>query len=124
MRSLVFADVRIEIFQDSTRITLGDGSIILGQPEDTDSYRETAERTGYGDDVVQMCIDHELTHVALAHFLQSPSPTLECVGKENTNGSYKASCADLALRELEETAILALQKYARAAKIDLVKLFT
>jgi hypothetical protein len=116
VHDIIFEGTRIEIFPTSTRITLADGAVIVGAPEDTDTYRETARETGYDTDVTTLCIEHELTHVALAFWLQTISPTLEFVGKQVE--------VDLDLRELEESAVLAFQKYARAMKIDLVKLFS
>jgi hypothetical protein len=115
LHSLHFDATRVEIFDDSTRITLDDGSIIHGMPEDTDSYRATALYHGYDTDTTTLCIEHELMHVALAYWLQSVSPTLEFVGKGTE--------ADVDLRILEEDAVFSIQRYARAAKIDIVKLF-
>jgi hypothetical protein len=116
MHTLSLGGTRIEISDDHTRITLPDGSVINGSPEDTDHYRDNALRAGYGADVMQFCIDHELSHVALAQWLHSISPTLEFVGN---GGDY-----DFALRELEEDVVLALQRYTRAMNINLVERFS
>lgn len=43
-----------------------DGSRVPACPEDTDEYRATALRLGYGADTWSMCRDHELGHSWLA----------------------------------------------------------
>lgn len=105
------ADAVVEVYTDSTCITFGDGGVVYGAPEDTDDYRATAQRYGYGDDTLRLCKEHEVTHIALCHWLGVPSPTMELV----RHGTGKVH-----LNHLEEAAVLAVQHFARAAGIDLV----
>lgn len=105
----------IEIWPDSLRITLADGSIVLAMAEDTDAYRATALANGYGDDAALLCRDHDIMHLALAYWLRTDSPTMGHVGQGVDAGEY--------VRGLEEDAVLAIQRYARARGIDLLNLF-
>jgi hypothetical protein len=110
-----FGANQIEIFPDSTRVTLPDGATILGMPEDTDEYRKTASDTGYNDDTLRLCHEHELAHLALCDFLGlSESPTMRMVA----SGSGQQWIADA-----EEAAVLALQNFANAININLIELF-
>ena len=108
---LHFGQTTVEVWPDSTRIVFADGSTVPGAPEDTDAYRATAARYGYGDDTLQLCKDHEVMHVALCHWLGIDSPTMEIV---RTGGDASL------LNGLEEAAVLAVQHFARAAGIDLL----
>jgi hypothetical protein len=105
------AEALVEVYADSTRITFVDGGVVYGAPEDTDDYRATAQRHGYGADTLRLCKEHEVMHVALCHWLGLPSPTMELV----RHGIGKSH-----LNHLEETAVLAVQHFARVAGIDLV----
>jgi hypothetical protein len=114
---LSFGTTTVVVYDDSTLITFADGSPIAGAPEDTDDYRATAQRFGYGCDTLQMCKDHEVMHIALCHWLGLPdSPTMALIrGK----GDDRA----MMLNRLEEAAVLAVQHFARAAGVDLMKIF-
>jgi hypothetical protein len=112
---LTFGANRVEFFPDSTRITLHDGATICGMPEDTDSYRETAAEHGYRDDTLRLCQEHELTHVALAHILGlAESPTMRMVA--SGNGHQR-------LANIEEAAVLALQRFANVVGVNLIDRF-
>jgi hypothetical protein len=101
----------VEVYADHTRIWFADGGTVDGAPEDTDDYRATAQRHGYGDDTLRLCKEHEVTHIALCHWLGVASPTMQLV-RHGTGQPH--------LNHLEETAVLAVQHFARAAGIDLV----
>jgi hypothetical protein len=101
----------IEVYADSTRIIFDDGSVVYGAPEDTDDYRATAQRYGYGEDTLRLCKEHEVTHIALCDWLGLSSPTMELV---------RHGTGEVHLNHLEESAVLAVQHFARAAGIDLV----
>lgn len=108
---LRFGPTTVEVWPDHTRIVFDDGSTVPGAPEDTDAYRDTAARYGYGNDTLQLCKDHEVMHIALCHWLGIDSPTMEIM---RTGGAASR------LNGLEETAVLAVQHFARAAGVDLV----
>jgi hypothetical protein len=63
-----FKHCYVIVDSDNKRIEThyGDGSIAVGVPQDTDSYRQTARDLGYGDDTWLMTVEHELLHTALA----------------------------------------------------------
>src|SRR5215213_9615400 len=95
----------VELLEQGTRISWPDGTVVLGQPHETESYKETARSYGYGEDVGQLCTEHEVTHVALAHWLGFPSQVMDMLrGKQSS----------IHLQELEENAVLAIQAYMRA----------
>jgi hypothetical protein len=84
----------------------------VAAPEDTNPYRATAQRLGYGPDTFRMMRDHEILHTAIAHLLGLPeSPTLRGVaeGKGPTP-----------LTDLEEEVVCSLAKLARMVGIDLI----
>src|SRR4051812_37338617 len=109
---LKFGENQVELFPESTRITLRCGSTILGAPEDTDGYRQTAYNNGYGTDTLRLCKEHEATHVALAHWLGlNESPTMRLVAT-NEGKQYIA--------DTEEAAVLAIQRFANAVGIKLI----
>jgi hypothetical protein len=117
MVTLTFGGTTVQVLADGTQIEFADGTTVVGQPEDTDAYRHTAQTHGYGADTLSLCIEHEVMHVALADWLGvSDSPTMKAVRTNRLTD-------DLPFRTLEEAAVLAVQRYARAAGIDLVKRF-
>jgi hypothetical protein len=116
--TIAIGPTTISIFPTSTLISFADGRTVAGQPEDTAAYRATAFQHGYDEDTLRMWIDHEIIHIALAHWLGlADSPTMKAV-------RYDRLEDDHSLRQLEEIAVLAVQQYARAAGLDLLRLFT
>jgi hypothetical protein len=105
----------VEIWNDCVATHLPDGVAVVAAVQDTDQYRETAERLGYGSDTVRMMRDHELSHVALAHLLGLPESLVMSSVAHGYGDNY--------LTGLEEDLILALQKFATAAGIDLFEVF-
>lgn len=110
---LTFGRTVVEIWdRDCVRTTLPDGAEVVAAPEPTASYRAQAERLGYGTDSMRMCVDHEVLHSALAAWLGlSESPTL---------GRVARGQGDSDLTGMEEDAVLALQRFANAAGVDLL----
>lgn len=84
--------------------------------QDSDEYRARAVSLGYGDDTACMSREHELGHALLARLLGLPySPTLYGLALHaDAQGPYWPSW------RTEEASVLALQRYARAAGVDLV----
>lgn len=82
------------------------GGCVLAYPEPTDEYRATAERLGYGDDVLACSRDHELAHTRLSLAAGLPcSPVLEALG-----AGAPLSPEDSAR---EEEAVMAFQAWTR-----------
>ena len=70
---------------------------------------DTAQRLGYGDDVEAMNRDHDPLHRALCAWLGVPSLAMRmAAGLDLTE-------AEAALAALEEDAVLAVQRFKRAA---------
>jgi hypothetical protein len=111
-----FGAIDVAVLDDGTRITFEDGLVVEGAPEDTDAYRATAQRLGYGDDTLRMCKEHEATHIALNHLLGLESPTMLAV-RRGVDDLHDLNC-------LEEAAVLAIQQYAVASGIDLLTKLT
>lgn len=87
--------------------------VVKSFPQDNDSYRERAKELNYGDDTLAMSIDHELVHHLLSHWLElEKSPTLDGVSKVDYFKNW----------HVEESAVLAIQKYARLMSVDIKEL--
>lgn len=84
--------------------------------QDSDEYRARAVSLGYGDDTARMSREHELGHALLAHLLGlASSPTMYGIALHGAaEGPYWPAWRD------EEACVLALQRYARSAGVDLV----
>lgn len=105
----------VSLSNGGATVVFPNGDVIDAVPHDTDSYRDTAERHGYGTDTLRLCQEHELVHLALCDWLGlGESPTFVRILAGET-----APCK---LNGLEEDAVLAVQRFARAAGIDLIKL--
>lgn len=109
---LVLGATVFEIWPDCVRTILPDGGVVVGAPQDNESYRATAFRLGYGADTAAMCRDHEAAHSWICALLGLPaSPTLSVVAHCEPGGGL--TCA-------EEDLVLALQRFCRLAGIDLM----
>jgi hypothetical protein len=103
----------IQVWPDCVRTILPDGSEVVAAPQDNDAYRATAERLGYGADTLRMSQEHELLHSWLAAHLGLPeSPTLGRVARGE---------GDTALTGLDEDAVMAIQRFANAAGVNLLE---
>jgi hypothetical protein len=98
---------------DFTRTILPDGVEVPAAPQDNADYRSRAHALGYGQDSAAMSREHELGHVLLSYILGLPeSPALR-------SAANNAGPSDLT--GMEEDAVMALQRFARAAGVDLVE---
>lgn len=85
-------------------------------PHDTDEYRARAISLGYRSDTAAMSREHEAAHHLLASLLGLPnSPTMYGIALHAAaEGPFWPAWGH------EEAAVLALQRYARSAGVDLV----
>ena len=108
---LIFGGTAVAHDGPYTITTLPGGARIVAAVENTDAYRVTALRLGYGSDTLRMMREHEAGHAWLAHVIGLPeSPTLRNVAD---------GLGDTALTGLEEDAVCAIQRFARMAGVDL-----
>lgn len=92
---------------DGSRVILPGGAVVEGRPHDSDSYRATAERLGYGTDTRGMCRDHDPLHALLCDWLGlSTSHALRQAAGLDSNAELAAA---------EEEAALAVQRFMRLA---------
>jgi hypothetical protein len=85
--------------------------------QDTDEYRARAISLGYRSDTGAMSREHEAAHHLLARLLGlATSPTMYGLALQAAaEGPYWPAW------RVEEAAVLALQRYARSAGVDLVE---
>lgn len=101
----------IECLEHGSRVTLPGGAVVLGLPHDTGDYRATAERLGYGDDLVGLARDHDPAHAWLCDVVGLPdSPALRRAA--GLGGDPDVAAA-------EEGAVLSLQYFCRLAGVRL-----
>lgn len=75
--SMTLGETCVDIYTDGVDTVFRDGTNVWATPQGEPSYAETAQRLGYGDDLLQMCQDHETLHTVLAVLEGRPwSPTL------------------------------------------------
>lgn len=101
----------VEVVETGSRIILPDGTIVFGEPHNSESYRETARRLGYGEDVLLLCQEHDQAHAWLADAIglkESPALRVSVGGP-----------GDPALVAADEDATLSLQRFCRAAGVKL-----
>lgn len=94
-----------------------DGTKVPAAPQDSDEYRATAQRIGYGTDTWRMCLEHEIAHTGLLQSLGLPySPTLWAVAHGQHDG-IPGSPGEMAA---EEDLVLAFQTWrnVRRARQD------
>jgi hypothetical protein len=89
-------------------VVLACGSIVEGEPHDTEEYRLTAQSLGYGSDILAMCQDHDPLHVALCRWLG-----LEISFAMSIAAGDVAGNAVKELAVLEEAAVIAVQRFAK-----------
>jgi len=111
IRRVLFGETVVSFDEGQALTTLPDGFEVHALPHDTDSYRETARRLGYGADVAQLCIEHELTHSWLLASLGQPCcPALHAVAH---------GLPETVLHGLIEDAVMAVQRLANALGVNL-----
>jgi hypothetical protein len=108
---LRLGDNAISYHDGHLRTVLPDGSIVLAVAHDTAEYAATAARLGYGADVEKLNRDHDIVHSLLAHWLGLPaSPALSGAAREAEGTELTGA---------EEDAVMAIQRFANLAGIDL-----
>lgn len=104
--------VCVEVGERYTVTTFPDGRQLVADHAEQPGQAATAARLGYPS-AEAMNRDHDLAHSLLAHWLGLEcSPTLHAVASGNR---YPLSA-------LEEDAVFAIQRFARAAGINLARL--
>jgi hypothetical protein len=85
--------------------------VIIGEPHDTNEYRDMARELGYEDDTLSMCQDHDPLHIALCKWLglETSLSMLSAVGRLSEDLEP--------LARLEEAAVLAVQSFIRHANL-------
>jgi hypothetical protein len=104
---------RIDIYDTWTRVTLPSGHAVHAIPLPEQQF-ETAERLGYGSDVVAMTRDHDPLHALLADWLglrQSYSLTYAT-----------GELAHAGAATLEEEVVMALQRFIRALGLGVAEI--
>lgn len=110
MKQVLTNGTVVEVLLTGSRIMLPGGEVVEGEPQDTDSYRATADRLGY-DTTLAMCQDHDPLHALLCDWLGLPSSFALRVAA--------GLDAESPLARAEEDAVLALQRFMRLAKVAL-----
>jgi hypothetical protein len=101
----------IEVLPNGSRITLPSGAVVEGAPHDTDEYRATALRLGYGADTLEMCQQHDPLHSLLCDWLGlGDSRSLRCAAGLEEESEVSAA---------EEAAVLSVQRFMRLAGVGL-----
>jgi hypothetical protein len=101
----------IERWAWGSRVRLPDGAVVLGAPQHTDDYYATANRLGYGDDVVGMARDHDPAHAALCDWLGMADSVALRISAGLGGDPVTASA--------EEDAVLSLQRFCKLAGVKL-----
>lgn len=113
MRTAKIDNTALTFSECGVTTTLAGGVEVNAWPHRTAEYYATAYQLGYGDNVYRMCLEHETAHSLLAHWLGLPeSPTMRQVA----NGGEATPMSNL-----EEDAVLAIQRFARFMDVDLVQ---
>jgi hypothetical protein len=101
----------VEILPTGSRITLPNGAVVDGAPHDTDEYRATAERLGYGATRSRFArITTRCTHGLRIALGLPDSFALRCAAGLEKESELSAA---------EECAVLALQRFMRLAGVGL-----
>ena len=104
LQSLTVGANCIDIWDWGLVTRLPDGAELHACPHDTDEYRATAKRLGYGDDTLLQCQKHEMGHTVLSVLAGlEHSPTLWHVAHGSTFEHWRE----------EEAAVFAFQTYLR-----------
>lgn len=101
------------IFDGDLTITKFQVGEVHAVPEHTTEYMARAAELGYGTAIGRMSRDHEVTHALLAKwFGLYESPTLLGVARKSHWKHWQK----------EEAAVLALQAFANAVDVNLIRL--
>lgn len=111
MRIIRLGQNQIQITGGMTITYFADGCAAYGDHEAQPGQAERAAELGYPS-AEAMNREHDLTHSLLAYWLGLDySPTLHAIANNEQSAIWQA----------EEAAVLALQQFARAAGVDLIK---
>lgn len=107
---ITLGNVLVTYHDGYLRTILPTGEIVHAIAHHDESYAATARRLGYLD-VEMLNRDHDLVHSLLAHWLGMPcSPALQAAA---------SGARDTELTGAEEDAVMAIQRFANLAGIDL-----
>ena len=110
-RVITLGSVVVHVEGSRTLTDFGDGHYCIGAHAEQDGQAETAASVGMSVEEMNRC--HDLTHSLLAHWLGlRHSPTLYGVA---TGHIYQH-------HQIEETAVLAVQRWANVAGVDLANI--
>lgn len=110
MNIVKVGEITAEIGSNGVRLTWPDGTSVCGlRPDEERSARRAAHQMGYPS-LEEMLIEHELIHVVIANLLKFPSPVMLGLRGLESNGK---------LKNTEETLVMAMQHYLRAAGITI-----
>ena len=101
----------VEILPTGSRVTLADGSVVLGEPHDTEDYRFTSYQLGYDGDILKMAQEHDSTHAWLCSAL----------GLDNSQALRQAAGFpyDQEVAAAEENAVMSIQRLCRLLGVEL-----
>lgn len=117
MKRIRIGTAVIEISKDHVLSILADGARVEAEPHDTADYAASAQHLGYAGDVAGMNRDHELAHHLLASVLGlAESPVMRSVANDTWQDDPDGTL------QLEEDAVMALQRLTKALGIDLIGL--
>lgn len=101
----------ISVDPQGSTVMLPGGHVVIGRPHDTDAYRASAAALGYGADTLQMCREHDPLHAALCDWLG-----IESSYSLRLAAGQPLVATEARLAMLEEDAVMAVQKFARAVE--------
>jgi hypothetical protein len=110
MDTLEFGRCVVHVFPEARYLetVFADGAKVPACPQAVPSYRATAERLGYGEDVWALCREHEISHTTLLQALGLEySPTLWAVA----HGATRSIPGAPGEMEAEEDMVLAFQRW-------------
>jgi hypothetical protein len=117
LKTWVIGNTQIELYSDEINtIISGVGNAFaypVGYPDVVESYKETTRSLGYGENVLEMCFEHEAAHTLIAYWMGLPySPVLYGIitGKAYEDFAY------------EESVVLQFQRYCKLHSISILGL--
>lgn len=132
-RTITFRSCTIVIDYDAQHIEtkFPDGSVAPARPEDSDAYRATAERLGYGADTWRLCVDHEILHTWVPQMMGEPRSTILWnvahggakhwpPGGKEEEGYVTSVQTWLNTGEIDDLAYTFLERCAQLFEIDLL----
>lgn len=112
MIPLRFGDVHVRLYKGATVTIFPDGKVLMGFHREGLGQAETAQRLGYGSDVEGMNRDHDIAHCIFAYQMGLPYS-----GSLYSAARYVKPTSE---NFLEESAVLAMQAFAKSQGVDLI----